>query len=160
MEESAMRLLSILVVMIAFAWAAPQSQELKPPAADAKPTPADWNVPPEEAKRENPVKPTEASIAQGKKLFGYQCAMCHGEKGDGKGDLAATMQLTLIDYTQPDSLKDWTDGMLFYAIEKGKGKMPGQEGRMKDQQQWNLVNYIRSLARKQDKATPAKPEEP
>jgi mono/diheme cytochrome c family protein len=29
--------------------------------------------------------------------------------------------------------------------------MPGQEGRMKDPQVWNLVNYIRSLAKKPNK---------
>jgi mono/diheme cytochrome c family protein len=137
------------------------SQDKQPPQKENVPPPASANlvIPPEEAKRENPVKPTEASLAEGKKLYGYQCAMCHGEKGDGKGDMVEPMKLTLKDYTNADSLKGLTDGALFYILEKGKGKMPGQEGRMKVEQQWSLVNYIRSLAKKSGEA-PKPPDKP
>jgi mono/diheme cytochrome c family protein len=117
-------------------------------------------IPQEEMKRENPVKPTEGSIADGKKLFGYQCAMCHGEKGDCKTELAETMKLKLKDWSSPDTLKEFTDGALNYIIEKGKGPMPGQEGRMRAEQKWNLVNYIRSLAKKPAEAKPAAPPKP
>ncbi len=120
------------------------SQEKK----ESAPAPAQLVVPPEEAKRENPVKPTEASISDGKKLYGYQCAMCHGENGDGKTELAESMKLTMKDYTNRDTLKDFTDGALFYVLEKGKNNMPGQEGRMSATQKWNLVNFIRSLSKK------------
>jgi hypothetical protein len=30
--------------------------------------------------------------------------------------------------------------------------MPGEEGRLKEPQMWNLINYIRSLAKKSDVA--------
>jgi mono/diheme cytochrome c family protein len=155
-----MKLYVTLAALLLFTLTAAQQPPKKAVITEPQAPPADWKVPPEEAKRENPVKPTESSLADGKKLYGYQCTMCHGEKGDGKGDLAEALKLTLLDYTHPDALKDWTDGMLHYVIEKGKGKMPGQEGRMKEQQVWNLVNYIRSLAKKSDKeeAKP-KPEE-
>jgi mono/diheme cytochrome c family protein len=115
-------------------------------------------VPLEEMKRENPVKPTEGSIADGKKLYGYQCAMCHGEKGDGKTELAETMKLKMKDYTNPEALKDFTDGTLNYIIEKGKGQMPSQEGRMKAEQKWHLINFIRSLAKKPADSKPAAPK--
>jgi mono/diheme cytochrome c family protein len=122
--------------------------------------PANLVIPLDEMKRENPVKPTEVSIADGKKLYGYQCAMCHGEKGDGKTELVESMKLTMKDYTDPAALKDFTDGTLGYILEKGKGKMPGQEGRMSAQQKWNLVNFIRSLAKKPADAKPAAPPKP
>jgi mono/diheme cytochrome c family protein len=148
--------LSTLVLVLALFGVAAQETKtvVKEPQAAAQ----DWKIPPEAAKKENPVKPTESSVADGKKLYGYQCAMCHGEKGDGKGDLADSMKLTLKDYADPEALKEWTDGMLFYVIEKGKGKMPGQEGRMKDEQVWNMVNYVRSLAKKAAKEADAKPK--
>ena len=38
------------------------------------------------AKMVNPVKPTAESLSQGKKYYGYDCAMCHGATGIGKGD--------------------------------------------------------------------------
>ena len=74
-----------------------------------------------------------------------QCALCHGEKGDGKGDLATDMKLTLPDFTKPASLSKRTDGELFAIIGTGKDPMPSQKGRMPERQLWNLVNYLRAL---------------
>jgi len=102
---------------------------------------------PENAAKANPVKPTPESLAKGKKLYVIDCAMCHGDKGDGKGDMASDMK-NVTDFTNPDALKNRTDGELFYAIRKGKGEMPPEGDRAKDDDVWNLVNYIRSLAKK------------
>jgi len=45
-------------------------------------------------------------------------------------------------------LKDMTDGEIYTIIRNGKGKMTGEEERMKPEQVWNVVNYVRSLAKK------------
>jgi mono/diheme cytochrome c family protein len=116
--------------------------------------PTEFKMPPEAAKEPNPVKPSAASIAQGKKIYGYDCAMCHGADGDGKGDLAADMKLKLPDYRDLAALKDKTDGELFYIIKNGKGDMPAEGDRAKPDDIWNLVNYIRSLAKKDAAAKP------
>jgi len=144
--------LLLLVVAAGLSQETQEKKETVPAQA-----PANLLIPLDEVKRENPVKPTEASLADGKKLFGYQCAMCHGDKGDGKTELAESMKLTMKDYTDPAALKDFTDGALGYILEKGKGKMPGQEGRMSANQKWNMINYIRSLAKKPAEAKPAAP---
>jgi mono/diheme cytochrome c family protein len=117
----------------------------KPKAPTTAPAAA---IPPEDAKRPNPVKSSPASIADGKHAFVTQCAMCHGKDGDGKGELATDMKLTLKDYRDPAALKDMTDGEMFYLIMHGKGDMPGEADRMKPDQTWNLINYIRSFAHK------------
>jgi mono/diheme cytochrome c family protein len=96
----------------------------------------------------NPTKATAVSIAAGKKTYGTDCAMCHGKTGAGDGDLAADMKLTLKDYRDPEALKGMTDGEIFLVIEKGKGQMSGEEGRMKAAQIWDVVNYVRSLGKK------------
>ena len=108
---------------------------------------SDHKVPPEEASKPNPVKPTAESLAKGKKTYAIDCAMCHGEKGDGKGDLAGDMK-NVTDFTNPDSLRDWTDAEVFYVIKKGKGDMPPEGDRAKPDDIWNLVNYIRTFAKK------------
>ena len=41
----------------------------------------------EDIARTNPVKPTPEGLAAARRVFGYDCAMCHGAQGDGKGDL-------------------------------------------------------------------------
>jgi mono/diheme cytochrome c family protein len=105
-------------------------------------------IPADAMQQVNPVKATPESIAQGKKYYGYDCAMCHGENGDGKGDVAVDEKLKLKDYRDRASLQTMTDGELFYVIKNGRGQMPPEGGRVKDAELWNLVNYIRSLSHK------------
>ena len=95
----------------------------------------------------NPVKPTPESIAKGKKLYTIDCEMCHGKDGDGKGDMASRIK-NVADFTNPDTLKNRTDGDLFHVIRKGKGDMPPEGDRAKNDDIWNLVNYVRSFAKK------------
>ncbi len=42
----------------------------------------------------NPVKPTPESQARAKKMYGYDCAMCHGANGNGKGDVVADLKVS------------------------------------------------------------------
>lgn len=115
--------------------------------------PAEYKIPPEAARQVNPVKPTAESIAQARKMYGYDCAMCHGANGDGKGDLAADMKTKVPDFTDPEGLKDATDGELFYIIKNhGKGEMPPEGDRVKPDGIWGLVNYVRSFAKKKPAA--------
>jgi len=109
--------------------------------------PAEYKVPPEAAAKANPVKPSEESLAKGKKLYGLDCAMCHGNSGDGKGDMASDIK-NVTDFTNPESLKNRKDGELFYVIRNGKGDMPPEGDRAKDDDIWNMVNYVRSFAKK------------
>jgi mono/diheme cytochrome c family protein len=90
----------------------------------------------------------EPAIAEGKRFYGFDCAACHGNDGAGKGDLVESMNLKLRDWRRdPAALKDFTDGDVFYIINKGTGQMSGEEGRVKPEQIWAIVNYIRSLAK-------------
>ena len=110
--------------------------------------PAQAGIPADAKDMVNPVKPTPASQAQSKKMYGYDCAICHGEKGDGKGEIAAEQKPPLKDWTDPAALKDMTDGELFYIIKNGKGNMTGEGERLKTDDVWNMVVYVRSFAKK------------
>src|ERR1700744_2004411 len=94
------------------------------------------------------AKITPDSQAKAKKLYARDCALCHGETGDGKTDLAKDMQLTMTDWTDPKSLASVQDQDLFKTIREGKDKMPAEEaGRAKDDDVWNLIVYIRGLSK-------------
>ncbi len=98
----------------------------------------------------NPVKPTADSLTKAKNLYEIDCAMCHGDNGNGKSDLATSMELTLSDWTDPKSLAGHVDGELFMIIRNGKDKMPPEtEGRASDEAIWNLVFYIRGFSKAQ-----------
>lgn len=102
----------------------------------------------EDVAKKNPIAPTPETLAEARKFFGYNCAMCHGKEGDGKGDLAADMKLELRDWRDPASLEKMTDGELFWIISNGKGKMPGEGDRDPEKMRWKYVNLVRSFAKK------------
>jgi len=106
------------------------------------------------AERKNPVKPTPENLASAKKFFGFDCAMCHGVTGDGKGDLAASMSLKMSDWHDASVLAKISDSEIFDIIQKGKGKMTGEGDRLSSEKTWELVNYVRSLGKNETAAAP------
>jgi mono/diheme cytochrome c family protein len=120
----------------------------------AQQTPATQNaataaaIPAEAVKQANPVKSSAESLDRARKWWAMDCAMCHGKDGNGKGETASDMKLTMSDFTDPATLKGRTDGELFYVIKNGNNDMPPEGDRVKVQQNWDLVNYVRWLAKK------------
>jgi len=105
--------------------------------------------PPGAAQTKNPVAATADSIADGKRLYQRHCASCHGanaEGGAGNDLIPAAPDLTD---------KEWkhgaTDGEIFSAIKNGippdLNMIPFGD-QLKDAEIWNVVNYLRSLAKK------------
>ena len=101
------------------------------------------------AKLKNPVPADEKSVAAGKQIYQRHCAVCHGSSGNGGSG---------SDISQPaPSLTNgkWkhgsTDGEIFTVIKEGVPPdfyMEPWGDRLKDEDIWNTVNYIRSLAKK------------
>jgi mono/diheme cytochrome c family protein len=119
-------------------------QQAEAPVAPAAALPA---IPTDAAKMVNPVKLTPETRAHARKMYGWDCAVCHGEAGDGKGDLGAKYKMK--DWTDAASLKDMTDGELFYIIKNGRGQMPAEGDRVKPDDVWALVVLVRDYAKKQ-----------
>ena len=112
------------------------------PAAPAVPA-----IPPEAMQMVNPAKPTPEGMAHAKKMYGYDCAVCHGDNGNGKGDLAVETKMKLNDWTDPATLKGRTDGELFYIIAKGQGQMSAEGDRAKPEDIWDMVAIVRSFSK-------------
>jgi mono/diheme cytochrome c family protein len=141
-------MLSPCVILLSFLLCAlpVTAQESQAPAQAT--TSSSSTIPAEAVHQVNPVKPTSESLALGKKYYGYDCAMCHGNNGDGKGEVAISEKYKIGDFTDPATLKGRTDGELFYIIKNGQGQMPPEGDRVKATELWNMVNYIRSLSNK------------
>ncbi len=146
-----MKILLTVSLVFVVGFCAQAQQGKQPPKTPAPP----YTIPEEAVHQANPVKATSESIAGGKRWYGYDCAMCHGKDGDGKGEVGADMKLNVSDFTDPATLKARTDGELFYIIKTGKGDMPPEGARLKANELWDLVNYIRSLAKKDPSAEKA-----
>ena len=98
----------------------------------------------------NPVASTPESIAAGQALFQKYCRFCHGADAKGDGPQAPKD-------THPPNLTDdkWdhgsTDAEIFANIKDGIGPkfdMKAMKAKMMDTDIWNVVNYLRSLAKK------------
>ncbi len=131
----------------------PQSTTNAPPQK----TPSYEGIPVSVTKEANPVKSSPESLARAKRWWTLDCAMCHGKDGDGKGETAREMKLMVADFTNPDTLKNRTDGEIFYIIKNGHNDMPAEGERVKVNETWDLVNYVRAFGKKKD--TDAKQQE-
>jgi mono/diheme cytochrome c family protein len=137
---------AVLLASLGMARAKPNTTQEKP--KDSQGAADDYKISQEDIDKKNPVKPSPESLAAARKLYGYDCAMCHGNKGDGKGDVVESMKLTMHDWREPASLEGKTDGEIFFIITKGKGKMMGEGDRLPENTRWNLVNLVRSYSKK------------
>jgi mono/diheme cytochrome c family protein len=103
----------------------------------------------------NPVHPTPQSLARAKAIYGYDCSMCHGVNGDGKGDMNTDGKMKIRDFRDPATLKGLSDGEIYNIIEVGRPDMPDmppEDGRAKPEELWNMVIYLRSLSGSQQAA--------
>ena len=115
----------------------------------------EYKITPEDIARVNPVKATAEGLVEAKRVYGYDCEMCHGALGDGKGEVVESMKLSMRDWRDPATLEGKTDGELFYIITKGKGKMMGEGDRQPEQVRWKLVLLVRAMAAKGGTQKPA-----
>jgi mono/diheme cytochrome c family protein len=149
-------LLGALVLASSALLIAQQNGEQEKPKDSQAATPGS-KIPPEEAARKNPVPSTPEGIAEARRFFKYQCTMCHGENGDGKGDLVETMKLKMNDWREASSLEGRTDGELYFILTNGRGAMIGQGDRTKEEMRWKLINLVRSFSKKDSKEKAAEP---
>lgn len=101
----------------------------------------------------NPLPASESHIAAGAKLFHESasplaCAQCHGDKGDGLGVMASALDPRPRNFTCKTMMQEIADGQLFWIIKngaEGTGMMAFTS--LADEQVWQLVHYIRTLAK-------------
>ena len=96
-------------------------------------------VPPEPAS-------TTASIAAGEKLYGAECAMCHGLNGRTPTDAGRWMYPRAADLTS-EQAQQYSDRELFWIVKNGirLSGMPAFGKVETDEHIWQLVQYGRTL---------------
>lgn len=93
----------------------------------------------------NPHEATEASIANGKKYYQINCAVCHGNAGDGNGGLKkVNPAYGYSPSLMTESAKGRSDGYIYGMLRNGRGIMPSYN-RIEEADRWDVVNYVRTL---------------
>lgn len=104
------------------------------------------DVPEEAAAVSNPIDPTDENIQKGADLYAANCALCHGETGDGDGPAAEGLDPPPSNL-HVEHVQENTDGALFYIISHGKSDtpMPAWENILNVEERWQMVNFMRTF---------------
>jgi mono/diheme cytochrome c family protein len=149
----------VAVVLVLGCLPAPETTSAEPQkvaqTAAAGNCPQDRKTPsaPKEIRdQSNPVFASDITLQTGKKLFEnaapLACKLCHGEQGDGKGDLDFASTPPARNFTCAATMKEISDGQLFWIIKNGSPNtsMPAFAD-LSEQDVWTLVFYIRRLSK-------------
>ncbi|MGB8491869.1 MAG: cytochrome c [Bacteroidales bacterium] len=112
--------------------------------AGAQEKPKPWEVPANFKSMKNPIAKSEASNKAGMALYNKNCASCHGKAGLGDGVKARMLKEFPGDFATA-AFQDQTDGEHFYKTRTGRGEMPKYEGKLSDNDIWNIVNFMRTF---------------
>jgi mono/diheme cytochrome c family protein len=101
---------------------------------------------PAPSKVSNPIPASAESNARGGKLYVQYCSKCHGLTGNGAGPSAHGFS------TNPRQLWTWhnadksADPYLFWFITNGRTDMPPWGVILSENERWDLVNYVKTIA--------------
>ena len=81
-------------------------------------------------------------------LFQRNCALCHGERGEGDGPIT---QFWNPQMRKPANLTDarmktMSDGTVYITISNGFGAMPPLHENLNVRERWDTVNYVKTLS--------------
>jgi copper transport protein len=110
-----------------------------------------FNLPPEAAADPiNPIAPNVVSVEAGRAIYQSQCVSCHGAAGKGDGPVGLTLNPRPADLALHAVPGVHADGQLYEWITNGfpGSVMPAFKDKLSEDDRWNLVNFLRTLAPK------------
>jgi mono/diheme cytochrome c family protein len=110
-----------------------------------------WNIPDEAKLRQNPVHGSPQALDSARILYDDHCERCHGKSGRGDGADATKFSTSPRDLTDNTRMSEQSDGELFYKISEGRKPMPEFKTKLTEEQRWQLVLLMRSMASSEKK---------
>jgi mono/diheme cytochrome c family protein len=87
-----------------------------------------------------------AAKTQGARLFQEHCALCHGERGDGRGVRREGLSRSPRDFTNAAWRQSTSARRVFYAIREGLPRTPMPNWKaLSEQDAWDMTAYVLSL---------------
>jgi mono/diheme cytochrome c family protein len=151
-QEGRRKLISLMLFCLSVAGQAVAADGRLPPPGECPQPRFTDKAPPEYLARTNPLAIEAEALAAGQGLYAGKskslpCAMCHGAKGDGKGELASQYSPPPRNFACKETVNGIPDGQLFWIVRYGSpGTAMPPSRNLTDQQIWQLVAYLRKLA--------------
>ncbi|NDP22118.1 MAG: cytochrome c [Paludibacter sp.] len=105
-----------------------------------------WEAPKEADLIKNPFRDNPGATLAGQKLYTNMCVVCHGNKGKGDGTAGVYLKPRPTNLISTKT-QEHSDGAIYWKITEGKAPMPSHKSLLTEEQRWQLVNYIRKLAK-------------
>ena len=111
---------------------------------------------------QDPIEYTPENLEEGKRLYLINCTPCHGEKGEGNGQLielpgGGDGPFTSRPQPYKTLLPSMKDGAIFYSVSYGRNMMGGYGFQLSVNERWQVIHYIKGLAGIQPGAAPVAP---
>ena len=106
-----------------------------------------WEAPPEAKNIKRPAPADASSAERGQKLYSLNCLPCHGQTGKGEGPMSKALNVHAGNLTDRARMGKQSDGEIFWKTAKGKTPMPVFEQKLAEKELWDVVAYVRSLAK-------------
>ena len=108
----------------------------------------------------NPLRYTKNNLEKGKELYGIYCAICHGDKGNGKGHLVKQEKILGVP-SYDDQGRAITQGSIYHVMYYGINSMGSYASQTNEKERWQIVQYVQKLkADLEGKAARLDPELP
>lgn len=92
----------------------------------------------------NPLSYTKENKAAGMQLYTIYCAICHGDKGNGKGHLVKTEKILGVP-SYDDIGRAITEGSIYHVMYYGINSMGSYASQTSIEERWQIVQYVESL---------------
>lgn len=92
----------------------------------------------------NPLDSTKIDAERGGQLYDIYCAICHGKKGDGQGNLVKREKILGVP-AYNDAGRALTQGSVYHTIYYGKNIMGSYANQLKEEERWQVVAYVMDL---------------
>jgi len=92
----------------------------------------------------SPLKSTDVDLKTGKALYEIYCGICHGNKGNGKGNLVKREKILGIP-SYDDAGRAINEGSIYHTIYYGKNAMGSYANQLNEEERWQVVSYVLKL---------------
>jgi len=96
------------------------------------------------ANLKNPLPYTEDNVNEGRALYTIYCAICHGDKGDGKGTLVEREKILGIP-SYDDQGRAVTEGSVYHVMFYGINTMGSYAAQTNEKERWQIDHYVMDL---------------
>ncbi|AWH83982.1 cytochrome C [Flavobacterium album] len=97
------------------------------------------------ANLKSPLDSLSIDPARGEQLFTIYCAICHGDKGDGKGNLVKREKFLGVPNYKDRAI---TEGSVFHVVTYGLNAMGSHANQLTQEERWQVARHVMDLRSK------------